>query len=232
MSQEVENPTPSRGLRLAMAAARYLDSQGRSIPATASNLLWVTLTGKGRPSPLAAAAPQPLAATNTYSGGCTNAQITQIAQARTDAAGYASSASSVLNTGAHGPRYTTWFGAYDSGRYNTVQAHFTALTSALSGQAYNFDCKCKKAYYAYVYPNQPYNVYLCRVFWQAPAKGTDSKAGTLVHESSHFTVVAGTNDWTYGQSSCKSLATSDPSKAIDNADTHEYYAENTPTLPN
>jgi peptidyl-Lys metalloendopeptidase len=41
-------------------------------------------------------------------------------------------------------------------------------------------------------------------------------------------VVAGTNDWTYGQSSCKSLARSNPSHAIDNADSHEYFAENSP----
>jgi peptidyl-Lys metalloendopeptidase len=32
----------------------------------------------------------------------------------------------------------------------------------------------------------------------------------------------------YGQSGAKSLAISDPNKAIDNADSHEYFAENTP----
>jgi peptidyl-Lys metalloendopeptidase len=41
---------------------------------------------------------------------------------------------------------------------------------------------------------------VCRAFWPAPANGTDSKAGTLIHEMSHFNVVAGTNDWVYGQS--------------------------------
>jgi peptidyl-Lys metalloendopeptidase len=94
----------------------------------------------------------------------------------------------------------------------------------------NFDCGCKKPYYAYVYPNQPYNIYLCRVFWTAPLTGTDSKAGTLIHEMSHFTVVASTDDYVYGQSGAKSLAISNPSQAIDNADNHEYFAENTPAL--
>ena len=32
-----------------------------------------------------------------------------------------------------------------------------------------------------------------------------------------------------GKSGCKSLAMSNPSKAIDNADSHEYFAENTPS---
>ncbi len=47
---------------------------------------------------------------------------------------------------------------------------------------------------------------------------------------SHFNVVAGTDDWAYGQTACKSLATRAPKKAIDNADSHEYFAENTPSL--
>jgi peptidyl-Lys metalloendopeptidase len=82
-----------------------------------------------------------------------------------------------------------------------------------------------------VYPTQPYKIYVCNAFWSAPTTGTDSKAGTLVHEMSHFNVVAATDDWAYGQSACKSLATSNPSKALDNADSHEYFAENTPSQP-
>ena len=35
-------------------------------------------------------------------------------------------------------------------------------------------------------------------------------------------------DYVYGQTSAKSLAKSDPSEAIMNADNHEYFAENTP----
>jgi len=46
---------------------------------------------------------------------------------------------------------------------------------------------------------------------------------------SHFTVVAGTDDLAYGQTAAKALATSDPGSAIRNADSHEYFAENTPS---
>jgi peptidyl-Lys metalloendopeptidase len=85
--------------------------------------------------------------------------------------------------------------------------------------------------YAYVYANDPYKIYLCGAFWRAPMRGTDSKGGTLVHEMSHFTVVAGTSDWAYGQSAARNLADSNPKRAIDNADSHEYFAENSPSLP-
>jgi len=47
---------------------------------------------------------------------------------------------------------------------------------------------------------------------------------------SHFNVVAGTDDHVYGQSGAASLAISNPSLAVDNADSHEYFAENTPAL--
>ena len=60
--------------------------------------------------------------------------------------------------------------------------------------------------------------------------GTDSKGGTLVHEMSHFNVVAGTDDHAYGQSAAASLAISNPAQAVDNADSHEYFGENTPAL--
>jgi peptidyl-Lys metalloendopeptidase len=93
------------------------------------------------------------------------------------------------------------------------------------------DCGCRKKYYAYVYPTQPYTIYLCSVFWTAPLTGTDSKAGTLIHEMSHFNVVAGTDDYVYGQAGAKNLAITNPAQAIDNADNHEYFAENNPALP-
>ena len=38
----------------------------------------------------------------------------------------------------------------------------------------------------------------------------------------------GTDDIVYGQSSAKSLAKSSPSQAVQNADSHEYFAENNP----
>jgi peptidyl-Lys metalloendopeptidase len=188
----------------------------------------IKMTIEGRPN-VRPSDPEASAVTgaNSYSK-CTVTQQSQVATARDDAAGYASNAENYLLAGTQTARYTTWFGTYSSARYTTVRDHFTKISNALDTVPMTFDCGCKKQYYAYVYPTQPYTIYLCRVYWTAPAKGTDSKAGTLIHETSHFNVVAATDDWVYGQSGAKSLAISDPAKAIDNADSHEYFAENTP----
>jgi peptidyl-Lys metalloendopeptidase len=163
---------------------------------------------------------------------CTTSQSDTVTQALAAAQGMAQGASGYLSsTPPSGtPRYTTWFGAFASSGWTTATSHYAAIQDALYNKPMTFDCGCKKKYYAYVYPNQPYTVYLCSVFWGAPLTGTDSKGGTIIHETSHFTVVAGTDDWVYGQSGAKSLAISDPSKALDNADSHEYFAENTPAL--
>ena len=41
-------------------------------------------------------------------------------------------------------------------------------------------------------------------------------------------MVADTNDHAYGQGNAQSLARSSATRALDNADSHEYFAENTP----
>lgn len=121
--------------------------------------------------------------------------------------------------------YRTWFGAYTSSRYSTVQSHYNNIYSALNTKTMQFYCDCTDNAYAWVYSNQPYKIHLCNAFWNAPTTGTDSKSGTIVHEVSHFSVVAGTQDYAYGQTACRNLANSNPSRAINNADSHEYFAE-------
>ena len=170
----------------------------------------------------------PLAASNSFVS-CSNTRQTQLATARNSSVTYASNSKSYLTAGTTGSRYTWWFGTYNSSRYSTVRSHFNNIYSALSSQAYTFNCSCSDSgTYAYVYPTQPYKVYLCGAFWSAPNTGTDSRAGTLVHETSHFNVVAGTKDNAYGQTAAHNLAVSNPTKAVANADSHEYFAENTP----
>lgn len=202
---------------LATEQAQYLWLDGRSAMAAGA-----------APAAAARGAPGVAAKSLAYTS-CRASQQSQIATAVNNATSYAANASGYLRAGTRGPRYTTWFGAYNSGRYGTVASHFSAITSAFNNAALVVDCSCrKKGTYAYVYANQPYKIYVCGAFWSAPATGTDSKAGTLVHEMSHFTVVAGTDDNAYGQGAAKALAVSDPLQAADNADSHEYFAENTP----
>ncbi len=125
-------------------------------------------------------------------------------------------------------RYTTWFGAASSTRFTTTQTNFDKIERALANSQITFNCGCTQNYYAYVYPTQPYRIYLCNAFWSAPDTGTDSRAGTIIHELSHFDIVANTDDLAYGHTAAKRLAIKSPTKAVKNADSHEYFSENTP----
>ncbi len=138
------------------------------------------------------------AASVSYSQ-CSSSQQSTIGQALSAAQTMASNADAYLTNGALGTRYTKWFGAVDSSRVATVKSHFAAIKSALATKPITVNCGCTDTAYAYVYPTQPYTIYVCKAFWNAPLSGTDSKGGTLVHEMSHFNVVAGTDDWAYGQ---------------------------------
>jgi peptidyl-Lys metalloendopeptidase len=160
---------------------------------------------------------------------CTVTQRATVTEALSAGSAMASNGDAYM-AGPIGARYAKWFGAADGARQATVKSHFAALKDAFANKPVTVDCGCKKSYYAYVYPTRPYMIYVCKAFWTAPMTGTDSKGGTLVHEMSHFNVVAATDDWVYGQSGAASLAISDPAKAVDNADSHEYFGENTPAL--
>lgn len=184
----------------------------------------VTLQVAGRPDAV------PYLVAPTYSG-CTAGQQTGLATALASANTYATGARSYFTANRSGPRYLEWFGAMDAGRYATVKGHYDKMASALATATVSFDCStCTDSAYAYVYANQPYKIYICGSFWSAPNTGTDSRAGTLIHELSHFTVLGGTEDYAYGQSLARSIAITIPSRAVMNADNHEYFAENTPVV--
>jgi peptidyl-Lys metalloendopeptidase len=159
---------------------------------------------------------------------CSNAQQDSIAAGVQAARSMAQDGDAYLRTGALADRYTGWFGPLDEARAATVSRHFGAIRDAFATRPITVDCACTRPWYAYVYPDRPYTIHVCKAFWAAPMTGTDSRGGTLVHEMSHFTVVAGTDDWVYGQAAAAALAGSNPDRAIDNADSHEYFGENNP----
>jgi len=165
----------------------------------------------------------------SFTGNCSNSEQSSLLSALDAAKTITNDSVSYLN-GNSGPRYNQWFGADSSQRWNTVASNFDAIKDGFDNKPLTLDCSCNQSYFAYVYPNQPYKIYLCRAFWNARETGTDSRAGTLVHEMSHFNAVAGTDDIVYGQSGAASLADSNPNDAVKNADSHEYFAENTPNL--
>lgn len=129
------------------------------------------------------------------------------------------------------PRYATWFGRYMGSRWQTATSNFQKISRSLKNNAYVIDCSCTDPnVYAYVYPIRSFMIYICSPFWSIPTTGVNSKAGIIVHEASHFYAVAATNDFVYGEANCKSLARTAPAYALRNADSHEFFAENTPTL--
>ena len=165
---------------------------------------------------------------------CSNAQQEQLVAAVDAGKAMTVDAHNYLAAGAggaqYGARYGTWFGALDAGRSATVNTNFTAIRDAFETKPLKIDCGCNENYFAYVYPAQPYAIYVCKAFWTAPLTGTDSRGGTLLHELSHFDVVAATDDHVYGQQGAAELARTDPARAVNNADSHEYFGENTPPM--
>jgi peptidyl-Lys metalloendopeptidase len=173
------------------------------------------------------------ASTYTYVG-CSPTRTNDVKYGVAAAKTYATSASTYVNklTSTVSIRYTTWFGKYSAANLALIKKHFTNIAAVFTSKPMTFDCStCNDAgVFAYVYPSMPYKIYLCPAYWTAGTTGTDSKGGTLVHETSHFTVVAGTQDYAYGQPAAKALAKSNPAKAVMNADSHEYFVENRPAL--
>ncbi|KAL0570398.1 hypothetical protein V5O48_011556 [Marasmius crinis-equi] len=135
----------------------------------------------------------------------------------------------VQNNHSGAARYETWFGAYDVARHQNLTKHFArVLENPFSNYTYDChgaECPADGGTFAYVFPDQFGTIYLCQSFWKANITGADSKAGTLVHESTHFTIVAGTTDENYGRNSSRNLAVTNPAAALVNADSHEYFAE-------
>ncbi len=143
---------------------------------------------------------------------CSQSQIDILNQALIDAREYAVGTqlglvALELDQRPDSPRYTKWFGVYSASRYDLVTNHFDKIYKALANETITFHCDCDENYYAYVYPDEPYHIYLCNAFWNAPATGTDSRMGTIIHETSHFYVVTGTDDHAYGHTSAKLLQT-------------------------
>jgi len=194
-------------------------------------LRWVD--GAGEPNNYDEAFPIGMKALNPTPAfeSCSTTRQSSIKTALTSARSYAINSDSYFASKTYSTvttRYKTWFGTATSSRFNSVKGNYDRIEYALANTKLTFNCGCTQNYYAYVYPTQPYRVYLCNAFWSAPNTGTDSKAGTIVHELSHFDVLGNTDDIVYGQSGAKSLAISNPSSAIKNADSHEYFSENTP----
>jgi len=162
---------------------------------------------------------------------CTSSQQTTVNSAWSHFTTLSNKMSTYMKANQATAVYTTWFGSTTQ-YWSTVAQIVANEVTTRNGGNVRFNCNppdgCASDpnIYAYVYPSDSTKtIYLCGAFWTSPNTGYDSKAGTIVHEISHFTSVGGTQDYAYGQSACKSLAKSNPKNASKNADNYTYFSE-------
>jgi len=122
------------------------------------------------------------------------------------------------------PTYSEWFGAFTTARWTHVRDVIGRISR---NTVVVYRCDDEQGVYAYVYPTDTaHNIYCCSAFWTAPvAGGYDTRAGTLIHELSHFNNIGSTGDYAYGTGAARNLASTNPDRARQNADNYEYFSE-------
>ena len=125
---------------------------------------------------------------------------------------------------ANDSQYAEWFGTHSDTRFAKVKAVYSKINDRMTAETFSCDLSgkgCPSGAFAYTYKKSS-TIWFCKGFWAAPTTGTDSKAGTVVHEHSHSD--ANTDDLAYGQDGARQLAKDSADKAVRNADNFEYYA--------
>jgi len=154
---------------------------------------------------------------------CTSSETSQLNNAAGSQKTMISYGNTRINEG-QSSTYQMWFGTYTSARWTHVR---DVIGNVYRNTVAAYRCDNEDGVYAYVYPGDTtHTIYCCKAFWTAPnAGGFDTKAGTLIHELSHFNNIGGTKDYAYGTDAAKKLAINDPEQARANADNYEYFCE-------
>ncbi|HEX3129931.1 MAG TPA: M35 family metallo-endopeptidase, partial [Thermoanaerobaculia bacterium] len=64
--------------------------------------------------------------------------------------------------------YKAWFGRYTAPRYNRVLQTYANVFVVANEYTVTFHCDCdEEDTYAYVYPDEPFNIHLCQLFWES-----------------------------------------------------------------
>jgi peptidyl-Lys metalloendopeptidase len=170
--------------------------------------------------------------------GCSDAQATVIKDAIGGAKDLSLKAAVAVGDT---PEFTRWFGDYSDANAERVRASLKSVVTAIRGGSVTAECQqvvddgCASDEYAYVFSDEPYLMYLCPTFFNLPGlealrpgsrtSDNGTREGTIIHEVSHFLHVAATDDHCYSRSECIRMARSNPRRAVDNADSYQYYAE-------
>jgi peptidyl-Lys metalloendopeptidase len=169
---------------------------------------------------------------------CTKAQIAQAAEAVAGARALTQAAAGAV---ADTPDYARWFGHWDADRAAEVRATFRGIDAVLGAEALHVVCPrvgldgCTVSVFANVWPHEAFRVNLCPAFFGMPGIAgvvegsfvfeTGTREGTIIHEVSHFDAVSATADHYYGRTDCAQMARRDPARAVRNADSYQYFAE-------
>jgi peptidyl-Lys metalloendopeptidase len=139
------------------------------------------------------------------------------------------------------PVYTRWFGKFSPRNGERVRRNLKSVVTAIRTGQVTTACVnhgtglCDRDTYAFVDPDDHYNVMLCPSFFTmetmkelddaSAAEGNGTRAGTIIHEITHFTIVAGTDDICYSREVCTDMAIDAPQDALINADSYQYFVE-------
>ncbi|EJD37382.1 zincin [Auricularia subglabra TFB-10046 SS5] len=130
---------------------------------------------------------------------------------------------------------TTWFGKPTSQDYSQFSLIFSTLNGT-SLTTYTYECvptsRCAglSDNEAFTTPSSIGHFFVCPAYYIAPATATESQAGILVHLGTHWKTVGDTGHWAIGEDDSKQLAVSNPDLAVLNADSYEFFAENSPPI--
>lgn len=109
---------------------------------------------------------------------------------------------------------------------NVLDAEYIDFYCGCSEKNY---CSCSKTTYAAASSTIDYKITICQRFWEVSLTGIDSRAGTLIHELSHFKSLVGTHDIFSYRDECLKAARpilhGDQNLTIQNANNYEYLAE-------
>jgi peptidyl-Lys metalloendopeptidase len=155
--------------------------------------------------------------------GCSSSRINSLNTARSYGSSLSARSYNQLagTSGSSNSLYRTWFGSYTSSRYNYVRGNYYDLYYSFQ-RTWNYTCtSCQSGVIAYVYPTYAYNVWICPSFFNY---SNVERGSFLLHEASHWNAVAGTDDYGYGSSYCRSLASRYPGYAVYNADNYRYFS--------
>lgn len=170
--------------------------------------------------------------------GCSKSQSISVRTAIADAKALAVVAAASVR---EGPHYERWFGKFSPAFSEDVRRNFKSIVRGIRTGAVTARCDpvgvgaCERETYAFVYDDKPYVIHICPHYFTLPKmsdldpdeeeSNNGTRAGTIIHEISHFLVVAGTEDECYTRFRCAGMARRSAMRAVNNADSYQYFAE-------